>query len=114
MANTYTWSVDSLDCIPSFDDKTNVVSVVHWRVTATDNAIPTPCVAFAYSTQVLTYTEKSLFTAYDNLTKDAVVGWVQEAMGIDAVTKLQEALDKQIEILTNPPVVTPPLPWGSQ
>jgi hypothetical protein len=32
--NTYTWSVDSIDCIPSLDGKNNVVSNVHWRVNA--------------------------------------------------------------------------------
>lgn len=107
MTDTYTWVIESLDCIPSVEGQPNVVSNVHWRVNAKNAAHETTI----YGTQSLTYLSSSLFTPYDKLTKDQVVGWVQEAMGIDAVTRLQETLDKQFENLANPPVITPPLPW---
>jgi uncharacterized lipoprotein YmbA len=102
--NTYTWKIEQLDCIPDG----NVVSNIHWRVSATDGANMTE----AYGTQAIKHDAKDPFTAYEALTKDTVIGWVQEAMGIDAVTRLQEALDKQLETLANPPVITPPLPWA--
>ena len=104
MANTYTWLIPRLDCVPN----DNVVSCVHWRVNATDGTNE----ATVYGTQELTYDAKNAFIKYSALTKDTVIGWVQEAMGIDAVTKLQEALDKQLETLANPPIVTLPLPWA--
>jgi hypothetical protein len=107
MTTTYTWVIDSLDCIPSAEGQSNVVSNVHWRVNAKNDTHE----ATVYGTQSLTYIAKSLFTPYDKLTKDQVISWAQEAMGIDNVTRLQEALDKQLEALANPPVVTPPLPW---
>jgi hypothetical protein len=110
MANTYVWVIKQLDCIPSADGQSNVVSNVHWRVNAIDGAHE----ATVYGTQALTFDAKNAFIAYDSLTKDTVVGWVQAAMGIDAVTKLQESLDKQLETLANPPVVTPPLPWPAE
>jgi hypothetical protein len=105
--NTYLWEIPQLDCIPSADGQSNVVSMVHWRVNATDGTNN----ATIYGTQPLTFDAKNAFVSYADLTKDTVVGWVQAAMGIDAVTSLQEALDKQLEALANPPVVTPPLPW---
>jgi hypothetical protein len=122
MSNTYTWLIDSLNCIPSADGQSNVVSTVHWRVNVVSNQGKTiklldkttqivPYTATKYGSQTLTFDAKNAFIAYDSLTKDTVVGWVQEAMGIDAVTKLQETLDKQLETLVNPPVITPPLPW---
>ena len=104
---TYTWKIAQLECIPSADGQTNVVSTVHWRVSATDGANT----AEVYGAQPLTFEAKNAFVNYADLTKDTVVSWVQAAMGIDAVTALQEALDKQLESLANPPVVTPPLPW---
>lgn len=105
----YTWKIEQLECIPSADGQTNVVSTIHWRVSATDGANTTE----VYGTQGLVYDAKNAFIAYSDLTKDQVVGWVQEAMGIDAVTKLQETLDKQLETLANPPIITPPLPWSN-
>jgi hypothetical protein len=104
----YTWKIEQLDCIPSVDGQSNVVSNIHWRVNATDGTNTTS----VYGCQSLSFDAKSAFISYADLTKDTVVGWVQEAMGIDAVTRLQETLDKQLETLANPPVITPPLPWA--
>jgi hypothetical protein len=100
----YTWQVESLDCVP--DGK--VVSCVHWRVKGTDGTNT----AEMYGTQNIEYTPKNLFISYESLTKDTIVRWVQEAMGIDDVTRLQEALDKRLEALANPPIVSLPLPWA--
>jgi len=100
----YTWKIEALDCVPDG----NVVSNIHWRVSATDGTNT----AEVYGTQPLTFDGAKAFINYADLTKNTVVGWVQEAMGIDAVTRLQEALDKQLETLANPPVITPPLPWA--
>jgi hypothetical protein len=117
--NTYTWQIESLDCTP--DNK--VVFCIHWRVKATSDKgvfIPlldgsTKLVPFEteiYGAQNIENNEKNVFINYADLTKDTVVGWVQETMGIDAVTKLQEALDKQLDGLNAPTVVTLPLPWA--
>jgi hypothetical protein len=105
--NTYTWLVESLDCIPSQDGQTNVVSCVHWRVNGTDGTHN----ATVYGFQPLTYTAGNPFTAYSALTKDTVIGWVQTAIGATQVASIQTNLDNQIANLVNPPIVTPPLPW---
>ena len=107
MANTYTWLVDSLDCIPSVDGQTNVVSMIHWRVNATDGTHN----ATIYGVQPLTYTAGNPFTPYANLTEATVIGWLQSAMGASQVTAIQASLDNQINNLINPPVITPNLPW---
>lgn len=103
----YTWKIEQLDCIPSADGQTNVVSTIHWRISATDGANDTAI----YGTQALTFDAKNAFTAYSELTQDQVIGWAKESIGADAVISLQETLDKQLETLANPPIVTPPLPW---
>jgi hypothetical protein len=105
----YTWKIQQLDCIPSADEQTNIVSNVHWRVKGDDGTNT----AEIYGTQALTFDAKNTFIAYSEITKDTVIAWVQEAMGVDAVTKLQETLDKQLETLANPPIVSPNLPWGN-
>jgi hypothetical protein len=106
--NTYTWSVDSIDCIPSLEGQTNVVSNVHWRVNATDGTHDVT----TYGVQPLTYTAGSSFTEYEGLTLETVIGWVQSAMGTDKVAEIQTQLDKMIDNLANPQIVSPKLPWS--
>ena len=108
MTITYLWEIESLDCIPSIKNKLKVVSCVHWRINATDGTNNTTI----YGAQSINYDENATFLSYDSLNKDMVVSWTQESMGIDAVTKLQETLDKQLERLANPPVISIPLPWS--
>jgi len=36
MANTYTWVIEAMDCVPQEDGQTDVVITVHWRQNATD------------------------------------------------------------------------------
>lgn len=122
MTITYKWVIEAMYCNPSDQGKTNVVSTVHWRVNATSDQMQTvkligdatttaPFSASVYGVQPLTYSPATPFTAYANLTEDMVVAWVKEAMGADAVTALQETLDKQIENQINPPIISPSLPW---
>ena len=109
MTITRTWQIESLDCVPLIKGKTNVVSCVHWRVNATNNTNN----ASVYGTQSLTFDEKTLFTDYENITKDSVIGWVQESMGKEQVASLYTSLDNELDNLANPPVVSLPLPWAN-
>lgn len=104
---TYTWKISQLECIPSSDGKNNIVSTVHWRFNADDGEN----IAEVYGSQTLNFDVNNSFINYSDLTKNTVVNWVQKEMGIDVVNKLQESLDKQLENLANPPIVTPVLPW---
>jgi hypothetical protein len=107
MATTYNWTIQAMDCIPQEDGHTDVVVVAHWSVLATDGTYN----ANVYGTQSFAYDASKTFIPYESLTQTEVVGWVQAAMGIDAVTALQESLDQQIEAQINPTIVNPPLPW---
>jgi hypothetical protein len=105
--NNYTWKIEQLDCFPSAEGQSNVVFNVHWRITGNDgkNEIS------VYGTQGLTFDAKNAFISYPELTKETVVKWVQDSMGSETVSQLQESLDKQLEALANPLIVTPLLPW---
>jgi hypothetical protein len=107
MANTYTWVIEAMDCVPQEDGETDVVITVHWRQNATDGTYN----ATVYGTVGLTYDPDSPFTQYADLTQNQVIGWVQGALGFDQCAQLAANLDQQIANQVNPPVVTPPLPW---
>jgi hypothetical protein len=102
----YTWQIEALDCVPNG----NVVSCVHWRLKSDDGTNT----AEVYGTQSIENNAKNTFISYENLRKDDVIGWVQENMGADKIVKLKEMLNKQLETLANPPIVSLPLPWVTQ
>jgi hypothetical protein len=110
MSNTYTWAIDALDCVPSVDEKSNIVSCVHWRVNASDGKNN----ATIYGTQNLAFDNKSIFVVYDEIAKETAITWVQEAIGKDAVQKLYKSLDSNIYSLANPSIITLPLPWENK
>ena len=121
--NTYTWIIDSLDCIPSNNEQTNVVCNVHWRVNANNGQFTEvkningsvlnlyTYQATSYGVQSLTYTAGTPFTPFEQLTEETIIGWVQSALGAEQVTSIQANLDTQIDNLVNPPIVSPRLPW---
>jgi hypothetical protein len=107
MATTYNWTISAMDCVPQEDGKTDVVVTAHWNVSATEGIYTSN----AYGTQLFIYDAGKAFIPYSSLTQEQVIAWVQESMGIDAVTALQQNIDQQLADQINPPIVTPPLPW---
>ena len=107
MAISYTWDVKTCDTYPSHTDsqdpvntESDVVYNVHWRLTAEDDANQDAegnnWTASVYGTQNLDVDDLSSFTAFADLTASDVQGWVETAMGSDAVTALKTGLDADI------------------
>lgn len=108
MATEYTWSIAQLDCYPEHEGHTDVVFTAHWRLTGVDGEHT----GSVYGTVGLTLDPEADFTPFADLTEAMVIGWVQDAMGEEAVAAHEANVAAQIEALINPPVVRPALPWG--
>lgn len=94
----FTWSVVQMDRQVA----DGFVTTVHYNVSAVDGDYT----ASTYGT--VGFTEEDIdYTPFDELTKDQVIGWVQDSLGKDTV---EEALATQIEALKNP-VIESGLPW---
>ena len=110
MAIGYTWDVSTVDTYPTLDGNADVVYNVHWRLNAEDDANQDAdgnnWTASSYGTQALDTEDISSFTAFTDLTSSDVQGWVEAAMGEDAVADLKAGLDAQIEAKINPTSVT--------
>jgi len=117
MAISYTWDVKTCDTYPSHTDsqdpantESDVVYNVHWRLTAEDDANQDAegnnWTASVYGTQGLDVNDLSSFTAWDSLSASTVQGWVETAMGSDAVTNLKAGLDANIAEKITPTSVT--------
>jgi hypothetical protein len=109
---TYAWTVDSLDCIPStIDNKTNVISCVHWRVNAVDDT-PEANKATIYGTQDLNTDNITDFTPYKDIKEEDIISWVKNSMG-EEVDIIEKRLESIINDLANPSIISPPFPWGN-
>ena len=110
MAIGYTWNVSTVDTYPTLESNADVVYNVHWRLTAEDDANQDAdgnnWTATAYGTQSVDTSDLSSFTSFADLSASDVQGWVETAMGSDAVTALKSGLDAQIALLITPTSVT--------
>ena len=110
MAIGYTWDVSTVDTYPTLESNADVVYNVHWRLTAEDDANQDAdgnnWTATVYGSQAVDTSDLSSFTAFADLTSSDVQGWVEAAMGADAVTALKAGLDAQIALLITPTSVT--------
>jgi len=105
---TLTWGVAQLECYPDAANLTDVVFTVHWTLLATDGTYS----GYAYGS-IGVPAPTGAFTPFAALTVAEVIGWVQSAMGAEAVASYEAGVASQIEAQINPTVVTPPLPWLS-
>jgi hypothetical protein len=80
------------------------VVVVHWTVTKTSGEFT----ASQYGTE--SFTEEGSFKPFAELTEADVKGWLTTRWGADGMAAKEAALDKQLQDMANPPVVSG-LPW---
>ena len=100
MANTYSWNINALDAKVSVGDDENVVYTVHWSLIATSedgehnvSNIGTHGVEY----------DADNFTAYEDLTKEIVIGWLESELDVESI---KAGLDAQIEKLITPEEIT--------
>ena len=109
MANTYTWDCKTVDTYPNHDSHSDVVYNVHWRLNAESDQQDSEgnnYSATIYGTQSVDTSDLSSFTAFADLTSSDVQGWVEAAMGEEAVQNLKDGLDAQIALKITPTSVT--------
>jgi len=112
MTNTYTWTVNWMNCYPTAESQTDVVFQVSWTCLGSNGATP-PVTASITNVANIIYNPNEPFIPYAQLTQDVVIGWVQEDMTPTGVAATEAALDTGIANQVNPPVVSPPLPWAT-
>jgi len=112
MAITYTWSVDRLECYPTYESQTDVVFNVTWSYRGKDaNGIGS---ARTGVTEV-TYAASSPFTPFNELTEAQVLGWVQPTITAEQQSEMEADItgdiNWQIEQASANNPISPPLPW---
>jgi hypothetical protein len=107
MANTYTWDITQLQCYPFYGGQTNVVVAIHWILTGTDgvNTVTRQGVAG------VAFNSDGEFTAYENLTKDEIIAWMQSSLGEEGVQEAKNGVNSDLAQLASRPVFTA-VPWS--
>lgn len=110
MADTYTWSVDTLD--RELSD--GVVYTVHWSLSAS-RANPDPSgeayTAGSYGSQGFTADPSNPgFIPYVDLTEADCIGWVQDALGEETVEDMESGLSANLDEQETPTHATG-VPW---
>ena len=106
----FDWIISAMDCKIHEGEMTDVVQTVHWRYNATDVVEEKTYFAEMYGATAVGDPTPDNFTDYNSLTKEQVVGWLEETLD---VTTMQENLTKQIELQINPIDVTLPPPFAN-
>ena len=104
----YTWEITAMEVILNQDGLSNVVSNIDWRLIATVKG--QPYTALHWAKQYVSAPDADTFTAYDELTKEQVVGWLESVLD---VPQLKENLEEQINLQANPVTAILPPPFAN-
>ena len=103
MANTYNWDCKTVDVYPTYEEHSDTVYNVHWRLNAESSEThevdgeQVPYTASVYGTQSLSLDDIGTdFVPFADLTNEVVTGWVEGIMGEEEVANLKSALDAKI------------------
>jgi hypothetical protein len=107
MAITYDWIFNPLTVKPKEGSLTDVVIIVDWRRTAVDGNYASS----VYGQVSLGPPNPSNYTAFDDLTKAQVQGWVVASLTQPVVDQYDASLAQNIADQKNPPTIPLPPPW---
>jgi len=106
----YTWQLTSLKR-KNTSELNNVVVQTYWKKTGTDENGNVG--SFSGATPFdLSSVDPTNFTSYEDLTEEAVLGWIQSVVVGDYERHVNEKIAEQIEAIVSPVVsVTGGFPW---
>lgn len=102
------WEFPTLEVTYSVGDLTNVVSTVHWTLTATEDQYSQR----SYGAVSVGSPTPEAFVSYDDLTEAEVISWVTSSLGgEDAVQAMKDNLASQIAVQKAPKTGSMSPPW---
>lgn len=95
-------------CFPLVDEKQNVVCSISWELHGTNEKNIT---SFVYGNQDIPYNENTSFVNFEDLTEKQVIGWLVDSIGEAHVNAYMQIVAEKIDLIENPKIITPDLPW---
>jgi hypothetical protein len=102
----YNWifNEESFQCAKALDGLTNVIECIHWQYEATDgniSGIIVGCNGFSAPTS-------EDFIPYEELTKEQIISWLEEANDVEQLQESAEHEYNQIKNAGNQEILPPP------
>jgi hypothetical protein len=107
---TTTWKIESLECKKQEQGFADVVYTIHWRLYATEGEYTTSI----YGSQSVNFdptNQDYVFTPYEDLTEEVVLGWLKGSIGEEEVSSKEANIIKILNDVMNPTSEIKPLPW---
>lgn len=98
------WTIKSLECLPSIDGKEKVVSKVHYALEGELDGVYEEVLGFVELPE-----PTDSFTEFSKLTKEEVVSWVESHVDVELIT---EELGVKIALKASAPIF-PELPFNN-
>jgi len=94
----YEWKINALDC------EEDVVKAIHWSLLYREENIKEEI----YGRVVVPSPDLQHYTAFSELSKDQVIGWLESSLGLAEITRLKDVVKKRLEMRNK----TKPTPWS--
>ena len=107
MSNTYSLTITSIDCLPTYQDQTQVVYNLNWKLSGTDGVNTNG----TQGTQLIVFDANTPFTPFESLTEEQVLGWLNSAEPFaSSIATFKSDIDNNL-LSMNVTSVTPP--WSA-
>ena len=115
MAISYSWAVTQMTKKPQIDDLSDVVVHVRWKLTGTESETGTEGSFPGATPFELDPDNTGSFVAFEDLTEEIVVGWLQNIVVDDYWDHVTERIQKQIDETDSPveELDETALPWST-
>jgi hypothetical protein len=100
----YKWIISGLECYPSLNGLTNVVSSIHWRYMGKNENGTT---YLLYGQQKVDDPNIEEFIDYENLNLETISTWLESIMDME---ELRSSIESGISAKENPPTIMLNLP----
>lgn len=104
----YKWQIGHLDCAVEENGLKNVVKNVHWAFTG-DDGLHTVSLYGVYNLEPVV--DKKFYVDFDDLKEETLLGWIMASNAYD-VEGMKAQIAKDLELMSNPPIVTKNVPWA--
>jgi hypothetical protein len=112
MSYNYEWQFNPLESYPTASGQTDVVFQVHWQCYAsTGSHSGSFYIETCVGTVPVTYDTGSTFIPFNELTKEIVYSWVENALGVDQIDQIKTNLSNRIDDKINPKILVQSPPW---
>ena len=102
----YTWNCKTVDVYPTYNAFNHVIYNVHWRYKATDIASNIWAEIIGTQNLSLEDLQSQDFTPVENLTNAQISAWVEQTIGVEQMSHMQEALVQTIQNVITPNSLT--------